>query len=159
MKAKNQITIEEVLNFQQLWGESLVYIGNVYSEGGDYHEAAIRHITVFYGYHSGTVLFKPTMASVRQFRTDEAGALSYFAGGNPDYPEDSGFALKPWKSVRWENAGIKLLKNLALIMGNYYFTPADGNNETKVEFSICLEKDKKGNLRIILHDSHLPFLR
>jgi hypothetical protein len=40
-------------------------------------------------------------------------------------------------------------------MGNYYFTKDDV--ELKVEFSFVFKKDDNGILRIILHDSHLPY--
>ena len=40
-------------------------------------------------------------------------------------------------------------------MGNYYFTNEDG--DLKVEFSIVYKKDTENNLKIILHDSHLPY--
>ena len=105
----------------------------------------------------GTVLFKPTLASEKQFRTDKEGALSYFVGHNPNYSEDHGFAIKPWSAVRWESTGIKIIGNMAVAMGNYYFTPADGGDEVKVEYSFAYTKDKEGKLRIILHGSHLPY--
>ena len=40
-------------------------------------------------------------------------------------------------------------------MGNYYFTNNEGT--IKVEFSFVYKKDNNGDLRIILHDSHLPY--
>jgi len=151
------ITEQEVLEAQRAWGDSIVRIGKIFMEGGDYKSAAIEHINKFYNYQDGPVLFKPTMASIKQFRTDFRGALSYFVGGDDEYPEDHGFAIKPWSKVRWENIGIKIIGNVALAMGNYYFTPAKGGDEVKVEFSFAYIKDKEGNLKIILHDSHLPF--
>ena len=36
------------------------------------------------------LFFKPTLADL--IRLDEAGARSYFVGGNASYPHDSGFA-------------------------------------------------------------------
>ena len=42
-------------------------------------------------------------------------------------------------------------------MGNYYFTPAKGGDDVKVEYSFAYTKDKDGKLKIILHDSHLPY--
>jgi len=59
--------------------------------------------------------------------------------------------------VRWENIGVKIIGNVALAMGNYYFTPANGGDEVKVEYSFAYTKDKDGNLKIILHDSHIPY--
>jgi hypothetical protein len=151
------ITEQEILDAQKAWGESIVRIGEIFMEGGDYRTAAIEHINKFYNYQEGLVLFKPTMASVKQFRTDFRGALSYFIGGDEDYPEDRGFAIKPWSKVRWENIGVKIIGNVALAMGNYYFTPANGGDEVKVEYSFAHTKDKEGNLKIILHDSHIPY--
>merc|ERR1711874_847148 len=61
-------------------------------------------------------------------------ALSYFVGANTDYPEDKGFALKPWTGVRFENNGVLLEGTTALAQGNYFFTDTDGK-ETKVEYT------------------------
>jgi len=157
-KTEAPISEQEVLDAQKKWGEGIVEIGKIFSEGGDYKTAALNHIDDLYGYKQGTVLFKPTMASVKQFRTEKEGALSYFIGGNPNYPEDHGFAIKPWNAVRWESAGIKIEGNIAVAMGNYYFTPAKGGNEVKVEYSFAYKKDGNGDLRIILHDSHFPYI-
>jgi len=153
----NPITEQEVLDVQKVWGEGIVAIGKVFSEGGDYRAAAESHIDNLYGFQMGPVLFKPTLASVVPFRTDKTGALSYFVAGNPDYPEDHGFAIKPWISVRWESTGIITSETMAVAMGHYYFTPADGGDEVKVEYSFGYQRDSAGQLRIILHDSHLPY--
>ena len=151
------ITEQEVLNAQKSWSDGIVSIGKVFTEKGDYVLEATNHIDKMYSYDNGLVLFKPTMASVKQFRTDKVSALSYFVGGNPDYPEDYGFAIKPWSSIRWENAAINIYGNTALAMGNYYFTPASGGDEVKVEFSFAYVKDSTGALKIVLHDSHIPY--
>jgi len=151
------ITEQEVSDVQKAWGEGIVKIGKVYLENGDYKTAALNHINEFYGYEQGPVLFKPTLTSQKQFRTDLQGALSYFVSGNDNYPEDHGFAIKPWSSVRWENIGTKIIGNMAVAMGNYYFTPANSDDEVKVEYSFAYSKDESSKLRIILHDSHLPY--
>lgn len=151
------ITEQEVLDAQKAWGEGIVKIGQVYSEEGDYKATATEHINTFYNYQEGSVLFKPTLASEKQFRTEFDGALSYFVDGDENYPEDHGFAIKPWSSVRWENIGTKIIGNMAIAMGNYYFTPAEGGDEVKVEYSFAYTKDQEGNLKIIMHGSHLPY--
>ncbi len=151
------ITEQEVLAAQKAWGQGIVKIGRTYIDQGDYRSAASDHIDRMYGYTLGDVFFKPTMASIKQFRTDREGALSYFIGGNPAYAEDHGFAIRPWVDVKWENVGIKIIGNVAMAMGNYYFTPANDDKAVKVEFSFVYTKDENGVLRIILHDSHLPF--
>lgn len=151
------ITKQEVLDAQKTWGDGIVKIGKVYSDNGDYKAAAEKHIDELYGYNMGEVLFKPTLASEKQFRLTKEGALSYFVGGNANFPEDKGFAIKPWTKVRWESAGIKTQGNMAIAMGNYYFTPADGSDEVKVEYTFAYMKDDDGNLRIVMHGSHLPY--
>lgn len=151
------ITEQEVTDAQNAWGEGIVKIGKVYLEEGDYKAAATEHINAFYNYQEGSVLFKPTLTSEKQFRRDFQGALSYFIGGDENYAEDHGFAIKPWSNVRWENIGTKIIGNMAVAMGNYYFTPAKGGDDVKVEYSFAYTKDKDGKLKIILHGSHLPY--
>lgn len=151
------ITMEEVEAAQTAWGEGIVNIGNTFTEEGDYSAAAVDHISSFYAYDDGsTVLFKPTLTSVDQFRETSDEALSYFIG--TEGTEDGGFAIAPYTAVRWENNGTVIDEDgdMAVAMGNYYFTGTDGN-ETKVEYSFAYEKDDNGDLKIVLHHSSLPF--
>jgi hypothetical protein len=157
VQADTLITEQEVLDALQAWSDGIVKIGKVYQDSGDYKAAATEHIEKFYNYQDGIVLFKPTLTSEVQFRTDFEGALSYFVAGNEKYHEDHGFAIKPWSAVRWENVGVKLVGNTALAMGNYYFTPAKGGDDVKVEYSFAFIKNSEGQMKIILHDSHLPY--
>ncbi|MEM9810717.1 MAG: phosphoribosyl-AMP cyclohydrolase [Pseudomonadota bacterium] len=151
------ITEQEVVEAQTAWGEGIVEIGKVYTQGGDYSKAASEHINEFYAYDLSLVLFKPTLASTEQFRASFDGALSYFVGGNPSYAEDKGFALKPWTNVRWQNAGItNNTCNMAIAMGNYFFTPTEGE-DVKVEYTIGYVKDVEGDLRMVVHKSSLPY--
>lgn len=146
----------DILEAQKLWGSAIVKIGQAYREDEDYKKMAENAVGEFYGYGLGTVLFKPTKASVKQFRLTFESAVSYFVGGNPDFPEDKGFALQPWKNVRFENAGIIINDNSAFAMGNYFFTDYN-NEETKVEYTFGYRKAANGKLKIILHHSSLPF--
>ena len=148
----------EILDAQVAWGNGVVKIGKVFLEKGDIEAAATEHINTFYNYQEGSVLFKPTLASEKQFRTDFEGALSYFVKGNNAYPEDIGFALRPWSNVRWENIGTKIIGNMAIAMGNYYFTDHGTGEVVKVEYSFAYTKDASGTLKIILQDSHFPFV-
>ncbi len=151
------ITEAEVVAAQLEWGEGIVKIGKVFSEGGNYTEAAANHIQTLYGYDLSSVLFKPTLASEEQFRGTFDGALSYFVGGNSTYNEDKGFAIAPYTNVRWENEGIiNNSCNMAIAMGNYYFTTTSGK-EIKVEYTFAYVKDTEGKLRIVVHKSALPY--
>ena len=149
------ITEEEVFSAQKHWSDGLIKISNNHKNNQDYISQAINHIDRLYDYSAGKVLFKPTLARDIQFRNTKEGALSYFVGNNDDFPEDNGFALKGWTDVRWENSGIQIFDNIAIAMGNYFFTNNEGT--IMVEFSFVYRKDDQGNLKIILHDSHLPY--
>ncbi|MEM9402031.1 MAG: hypothetical protein AAGA44_05975 [Pseudomonadota bacterium] len=144
------ISKKDVEAAQIAWGKGIVKIG----KAGDPKAAAIAHINEFYGYDLGTVLFKPTLASVDQFRGSHKEALSYFIG--QDLAEDKGFALAPYTDVRWENEAIIINGDTALAMGNYFFTGTDGS-VTKVEYSFGYVLDDNGDLKINLHHSSLPF--
>lgn len=143
-----------VEDVQHQWADGIVKIGRLYSEGGDYINAAKEHIKKLYAYDISAVLFKPTRVSRHQFRPEFDDALSYFVGGK--YAEDTGFAINPWRAVRFENDSIVAYKDNVYAMGNYYFTPPEGD-EVKVEFTFCYIRDEEGRLRINLHHSSLPF--
>ena len=149
------ITKEAVLIFQKNWGKSIINISKIYQNNGDFRSAAINFISDAYAYDSEQVLFKPTLASEYPFRLTSISALSYFIGGDPNFSEDQGFAIKGWTNIRWENSGISIIDKMAICMGHYYLTNIDG--ELKVEFSIVLHELDSGDLKIILHDSHLPY--
>lgn len=146
-----------ILEAQEAWGNGIIKIGKAFLEKEDYKSVAEEHINQFYNYDEGQVLFKPTLAAHKQFRLDFDGALSYFVGGNSDYPEDHGFAIKPWSAVKWENIGTKIIGGIGLAMGNYYFTPHEGGDDVKVEYSFAYTINADGQLKIVLHDSHLPY--
>ncbi|NDB65988.1 MAG: phosphoribosyl-AMP cyclohydrolase, partial [Euryarchaeota archaeon] len=114
-----------------------------------------KHIRELYAYESGTVLFKPTLASLEQFRQTPDAALSYFSASNGACAEDQGFAIKGWTKVRFENSGVILDTKNALAMGNYFFTGPDGS-ETKVEYTFGYILGDDGRLRIQLHHSSMP---
>ena len=96
------ITGEDVLDAQANWGNGIVAIGKAYVDDGDYRQVAESLVHTLYAY-PGMVLFKPTKAADIESRITKEGAISYFIGGNSEFPEDKGFALKPWVEVRFEN--------------------------------------------------------
>ena len=154
-----QVTKEEVLAAQIGWGDALVKIATTYDEKG-YDAAKAEAEAVLdggYGYQIAPVLFKPTLTTGEQtFRTTREGALSYFVGGNPKYPNDGGFALKGWRESKIENAAIFLHGETATTTGNVILTDKDGN-VTKVDKTWTFLKDADGNLRIMAHHSSLPY--
>jgi hypothetical protein len=149
------ISVEDVEKTQQAWGDGVVAIAAAHSSGGDYVERARIHVETLYAYGITPVLFKPTMAVKEQFRPSFEGALSYFVAENGVCPEDSGFAIKGWTRVRFENENVLINGNTALVMGNYFFTNP-GGEELKVEFTFGYILDSNGDLRIQLHHSSMP---
>ena len=149
------VSIADVEGSQRRWGDGIVAISEAHRNGGDYVGIATDHINTLYGYQTGPVLFKPTLASDDQFRSTFDAALSYFVASNNVCPEDEGFAIKGWTKVRFENEDVILDDNRALAMGNYFFTGPDGS-EIKVEYTFGYVAEADGSLRIQLHHSSMP---
>lgn len=146
--------MESVHAAQRQWGQGIVDIGAAKTSGGDYVASASEHIKTLYAYGDQTVHFKPTKCEFKQFRPTFEGALSYFVGGNDDFPEDKGFAIAPWTAVKFENSTIQAHGELAIAMGNYFFTQPDGGI-TKVEYTFGYLVN--ADMKIVLHHSSLPF--
>jgi hypothetical protein len=114
-------------------------------------------IDAAYGYQIGAVLFKPTLTvNPQTFRTTRAGALSYFVGGDANYPKDTGFALKGWNKCEVANSGIFIAGDSATTMGKVHFTGKDGK-VTSVDKTWTFVKDDAGKLRIVVHHSSLEY--
>jgi len=150
------LTKKTILTFLQDWGHDLVELGKLNGEPDKQHKAAATMIQKFYGYDSFPVLFKPTKASDIPFRHTAEGALSYFIGQNPNFPEDHGFALAPWTKVEFKFAGLVITDNVATTMGHYFFTYTNGDI-LKVEFSFVITEDNSEMPKILLHHSSLPY--
>jgi hypothetical protein len=153
------ITIAEVEAAQKAWGDALVAISTEHDTKG--HAAATRLaeqvLDAAYAYGMGPVLFKPTLTVAPQtFRTAREGALAYFVGGNPNYPNDSGFALKHWRRYQIDNAGIVITGNSATSMGNVTLWDSNGAM-TRVDKTWGYVRGGDGKLRIVLHHSSLPY--
>jgi len=153
------MTEADVKAAQDGWGKALIQISDDYAAGGISKAKATANavLDAAYGYNMGVVLFKPTLAyGDRTFRTQKEGALSYFVGHDKAYPEDSGFALKGWKKYEYKNAGIFINGDVALTQGHVILTDKDGKI-TIVDKSWGFKKDNKGQVRIVLHHSSLPY--
>lgn len=153
------ITEADVVAAQKEWGDALVAIATAYDEQGaeKAREIAIAGIDELYNHDNGPVLFKPTLASEPQrFRTTKKGAIAYFVGGDADFPADSGFALKGWRSVAITNAAIFIDGSVGISMGDVTITDASGN-KVSVDKTWGFQKLESGDVVIVLHHSSLPF--
>merc|ERR1712226_709293 len=153
----SNITKAMVVAAQKEWGDGIVKIAKAKINGEDFEQVAHDHIMNLYAYGQPPVLFKPTLAAEKQFRSSFEGALSYFVATNNAAPEDKGFAIKGWQAVCFENEEIITSGNTAMAMGNYFFTTPEGS-QVKVEYSFGYVLDTQGKLRINLHHSSMPYV-
>lgn len=155
--AKPEITIPQVNAAQQTWCDGLLAIAKANAQKGDYKTIANKVLSEVYNYDHGSVLFNPTLTFGDQnFRLDREGAAAYFIGGNPKFPNDKGFALKPWVGCRYTNAGVLIDGDYAFTMGNVVLTDSK-NKETTVDKFFAFKRSEDGKLRIVVHKSSLPF--
>ncbi len=149
----------EVLAAQEGWCQALVDISTTNDKSGHAAAKSLAEevIDAAYGYQIGPVLFKPTLTvNPQTFRTTREGALSYFVGGDKNYPSDDGFALKSWVKCEIDNAAIFITADSASTMGKVHVTDKNGN-VTTVDKTWSFVKDDANQLRIIVHHSSLEY--
>ena len=67
----------EIIEAQELWAQNVIEIGDLYTKNKDYKSKASIFVKEFYAFDLCEVLFKPTLASEKQFRYTYDDALSY----------------------------------------------------------------------------------
>ncbi len=152
----NKEIIDLVTATQQKWGNLVIEIGNAYKKNESLENLTSDLLHNIYAFNHCEVLFKPTLAKNNQFRTTKDEFLSYFLGQNKVCDEDSGFAIKGWKSIEFENYKITEQNNQLLAMGNYYFKDNE-DKILKVEYTFGFIKVNSEELKINLHHSSLPY--
>ena len=108
------------------WGDGLLEISNAYENSRIDKATLVAEdmLDRLYGFNLGSVLFKPTLSGGSQtFRLTREGALSYFVGQNPVYPQDSGFGIKFWRKVSAEASAVFIDETVAMWMGWVTFVP------------------------------------
>lgn len=146
MRSFERMTKAEVINAQRAWAKAVV-------------DQDVETLLGLYDFGSPDepLLFKPTLADV--IRIDEAGARSYFVGGNPDYPNDGGFLFNNWKHVEFQSAVGPILKAGGLgykDMGHYTFVNESGD-ATRADYTFAYHK-LNGKVLISLHHSSLTWI-
>lgn len=141
---------------QQKWGSIVVEIGKAYKKKESLENLTSELLHNIYAFNHCEVLFKPTLAKHNQFRSTKDEFLSYFLGQNKVCNEDSGFALKGWRSIEFKNYKIIEQNNQLLAMGNYYFKDNE-DKLLKVEYTFGFIKVSNNELKINLHHSSLPY--
>ena len=150
------ITKEDVIQVQKQWADAIIAIGQMRDKPDLCQKETSKLLDKLYAFENGNILFKPTKASQTPFRFDKDATQSYFISANPNFPEDRGFALKPWVKVNFENANFILDEKRAIVMGNYSFT--DRNNiQCKAEFTFAYVLTKENRLKIDVHHSSFSY--
>ncbi|KAH8080425.1 hypothetical protein JL720_9120 [Aureococcus anophagefferens] len=134
----------DVLAVQSKWAAAIETISATHKDGGDFIQAAADAAGELYAYGHGD-------------------AMSYFVGGAnvaDGYDEDGGFAInggKGWAKCVYDNHNVVVKNDVAIAMGNYYFTCATTGEEAKVEYTFGYQRCDDGVVRIFLHHSSVPF--
>lgn len=147
----------EVASAQRAWCDALLSISKA-SRTGDPTPLAESVLSTAYDYDQGQVLFKPTLTHGEQtFRMTKRGALAYFVGGDSSYPDDSGFAKRPWVSCQPDLAEvISMSPDHAIAMGKVTLTDEKGTR-VNVDKTFGYRRGADGKLRIVLHHSSLAY--
>ncbi len=150
---------EKIKKAQKAWAEGLINIGKAaVSKPHKVEKRANDMLDDLYDFRIGCkteILFKPTLASDHPFRISREETLSYFIGGL--YNEDKGFALKPWKHVKFKKFHFIEHNDQVFVMGAYTFIDYQGN-KTKVDYTFGYQiDDRSDDLKIFLHHSSLRF--
>ena len=141
---------------QKKWADIVLEIGKAYKQKINLDNLIFELLNNVYAFNQGEVIFKPTLAKHNQFRSTKDEFISYFLGQNKVCEEDSGFAIKSWESIEFENYKIIEYNDYLLSMGNYYFEN-DQKELLKVEYTFGFIKISESDLRINLHHSSLPY--
>ena len=145
-----------VSQMQRRWANIVIEIGQEYKKNNNVDNLTSELMQKIYAFDYCDVLFKPTLAQVDQFRSSKEEFLSYFLGQNNTCKEDSGFAIKNWKSIEFKNYKITEYNDYLLSMGNYFFKDQE-NDILKVEYTFGFIKINNNELRINLHHSSIPY--
>jgi hypothetical protein len=148
---ENLVTI-----MQEKWSSIVLKIGKAHKNKDNLKNLVSELFNDVYAFNYCDVLFKPTLAKKQQFRSTKKEFESYFLGQNKVCEEDTGFAIKDWKSIHFENFKIVNYNDYSLSMGNYYFEDSK-DKLLKVEYTFGFIKINKNELRINLHHSSLPY--
>ena len=150
---------KKIENVQKEWSKYILDIGEAFRNGKDYKKLGEELLDKLYSFdNNNKISFKPTMPGKKNFRFLKKDVLSYFIGSKDQSNNDSGFALKGWKKIIFDNYNLKQINNIVLAMGAYFFQ--DSSNKTiEVEYTFAYLIEDSDNLKIILHHSSIPYLK
>ena len=149
---ENLVTI-----MQEKWSSIVLKIGKAHKNKDNLKNLVSELFNDVYAFNYCDVLFKPTLAKNEQFRSSKDEFISYFIGENNVCKEDKGFAIKKWKSIKFQGYKISSYGDSIISMGNYFFEDHEGSS-LKVEYTFGFIKiNNENELKINLHHSSLPY--
>ena len=100
------------MEVQQKRGNGVVKMGSLRENRKECEAFTSKFLDEGYIFNAGVVLFKPTKCEIRQFKSTNSEALSYFiAEDDRACDEDKGFAIQYRTKLRFENTGFIFEEN------------------------------------------------
>ncbi len=148
------ISETEINSFQKSYGDSFNSLANAIEDESYYELKARDHIDQFYNFDDGRVMFKIGHESEQPFRYTADGLLSYLIGKNKDFPNDKGIAKEYWRKIEWNNLGITIEGEIAIVIGKVSME----NNEitSHQNYTMVLKRNRDGIIKLIAHKITFP---
>jgi len=149
------VSVSAIEEMQKAWADGIMDIGSAYAAKGPYRRRAEEFVDRIYAYQIRPVLYKPADAVERTFRTSREGAISYFVGGDRNFPQDKGFALQGWEHVHFTNVDVMFAGDVAMTMGFVSYAGSSGVWRT-AEITMGFILDEERQLRINMQHGTFP---
>ena len=149
------ITKNQILDAQNKWGNGIVKIGALKDSPKLCFDYTSSFLNDSYDFKNGDVYLSQLKQVNNNLDQLSKWLFLIFRRQRFFCSEDDGFAMQPWKTVKFENDGMLINGDSAIAMGNYFFTDYSGKT-VKVEYTFGY-KQRGSNLFINLHHSSIPF--
>lgn len=151
VKEIQPIKESEIIAFQKAYGISFNAIAKAIEDESYYESAARAHIDKNYNFEEGKVMFKIGNDEDVPFRYTYDGLLSYLIGKNKKFPKDEGIANQNWRKIEWNNNGITIEGNIAMVIGKVKMVNEENDEEIHQNYTMGLKRNRHGHLKLIVH--------
>ena len=113
---------ENLVNItQEKWANAILTIGKAFQKKENVDNLVSHLLHEIYAFNNHCdVYLNQRWQKTHNLDQPKKSLLSYFLGQNKICIEDKGFAIKNWKSIKFENYKIIEHHNYLLSMGNYF---------------------------------------
>ena len=148
---------DDIIRAQKAWSKGVVAIGKVSKKRKKYKRVANKMLDQLYDFNTdgSFILFKPTLAYKKPIRVNRKQTACYFIGcTSGDRSDGNGFALRPWKDVRFKHDFYftQLASGDVLVMGQCEFYE-NKDSETPTVTADYTFGYRRDSMRIFLHHS------